>query len=380
MKAILSIILFFLSNPANAAVYAPPTPAMIRHELEILQTQYRKLLGSYKNSGWWNDAHNLEAILNASRYVGVDDYNGVVGHSYGLLRFRPWGNFINNIYDDESWWGITWVRAYQVTGNLKYLIRATRIHKQIANHAWTNTCGGGLNWKFLRKYKNSITNGVFLELSSLLAEVSFGDERKYYLDWAYKVFDWVLQSGMLDKGTGLFADGTLSDCSSNHQLDWTFIQGVYIGAAATLFHLDGKQRWLDLGKSFIQGAWDHQTENGILFEKSCHDSYTATPWTPWVPGFVGQPSCMPDAVLYKGIFMKNLALFYENLPAHDPFKQKIENFTRDQVAAIESGPRDDFGFVGLNWGEKSVIYSTSSETSGIEGLISGYRILVRNKN
>ena len=76
-------------------------------------------------------------------------------------------NFTNEYIDDTGWWGLAWVRAYDLTKDHKYLEMA----KFDANYMYSyhdTKCGGGLYWKIDKKVKNAIPNELFIKLSASL--------------------------------------------------------------------------------------------------------------------------------------------------------------------------------------------------------------------
>ena len=114
------------------------------------------------------------------------------------------GGFINRYFDDNRWWALAWVAAYDLTGERRYLDTAQAI---FAPHetGWDDTCGGGLWWNEDRKYKNAITNELFLTLAARLHQRVPAD-RGRYRDWALREWDWLHASGMIGR-SGLVNDG-----------------------------------------------------------------------------------------------------------------------------------------------------------------------------
>jgi hypothetical protein len=53
--------------------------------------------------------------------------------------------FINGYYDDEGWWALTWIDAYDLTGDEDYLATAQAIFRDMTG-AWDDLWGGGIYW------------------------------------------------------------------------------------------------------------------------------------------------------------------------------------------------------------------------------------------
>lgn len=161
--------------------------------LKTLQTFYDESDGLWETTGWWNSANcltvlgdflslavggaedlDLENILSntftqaqrtsqtaaktlvrgSSKRLFESRYTAspVIGKS-GLAS-RGFSGFINNYYDDEGWWALAWVKAYDVTGNTQYLDMAESIFADMQGGV-NGTCGGGIWWSKDRKYKNA---------------------------------------------------------------------------------------------------------------------------------------------------------------------------------------------------------------------------------
>jgi hypothetical protein len=85
-------------------------------------------------------------------------------------------NFLNGYYDDEGWWALTWINAYDLTGNRAYLSQAKDIFADMTG-GWDGTCGGGIWWSKARGYKNAIANEIFLQVAVALHERTPADIR-----------------------------------------------------------------------------------------------------------------------------------------------------------------------------------------------------------
>lgn len=161
--------------------------------IKTLQTFYDEPDGLWQTTGWWNSANCL-TVLGDFLSLAVDGANDldldnvlsntftqaqqasqtatktlVKGSSKRLfesrytaspvlgdsgLAARGFSGFINNYYDDEGWWALAWVKAYDVTGNTEYLNMAESIFADMQGGV-NGTCGGGIWWSKDRKYKNA---------------------------------------------------------------------------------------------------------------------------------------------------------------------------------------------------------------------------------
>lgn len=161
--------------------------------LKTLQTFYDESDGLWETTGWWNSANCL-TVLGDFLSLGVGgaedlDLDNILSNTFTQaqrtsqtaaktlvrgsskrlfesrytaypvmgksdLASRGFSGFINNYYDDEGWWALAWVKAYDVTGNAQYLDMAESIFADMQGGV-NGTCGGGIWWSKDRKYKNA---------------------------------------------------------------------------------------------------------------------------------------------------------------------------------------------------------------------------------
>lgn len=128
--------------------------------------------------------------------------------------------WLDGFYDDDLWWALGWIRAYDVTKDKQYLNLASGIFKAVTK-AWSTNCNGGIWWSWEKDYVNAIANELFLSTAAHLAnradEGTAEGQKGYYVDWAKKELNWFINSGMInDQGT--INDGLTSDCKNNNRV------------------------------------------------------------------------------------------------------------------------------------------------------------------
>ncbi len=82
-------------------------------------------------------------------------------------------NFANRYFDDTGWWALTWVNAYRLTGNLRYLYLAQELWSYLTANAWDKACGGALlqfsgPGRRGPSTEDTIANVLYLRLSAWL--------------------------------------------------------------------------------------------------------------------------------------------------------------------------------------------------------------------
>ena len=53
--------------------------------------------------------------------------------------------FVSTYYDDNAWWALAWIAAFDLTRESRYLEAALTIFAR-NTAAWDDSCGGGLRW------------------------------------------------------------------------------------------------------------------------------------------------------------------------------------------------------------------------------------------
>jgi predicted alpha-1,6-mannanase (GH76 family) len=271
-----------------------------------LQRWYDQSTGQWTSTGWWNAANALTAMIGYSKLTGDSSHDGCLAATFAAAQ-RQHASFINDYYDDNAWWALAWVAAFDMTRDTRYLDAARTIFTHNTG-GWDDTCRGGLWWTTSRNYKNAITNELFLTLAALLHQRTPGD--RSYLSWAQRGWDWFQASGLIGPG-GLVNDGLTAACANNAGTTWTYNQGVILGGLAALFEITGDRAYLQQGEAIA---------NAVLAK-------LVTPASAHPPGILIEPcepapaGCDGDQAQFKGIFIRNLYEFWlqSRQPAYRTF-------------------------------------------------------------
>jgi len=297
--------------------------------IEALQRWYRPWTGRWRTTGWWNAANALTAVIAYIQRSGDDQYRGVIARTFSAGRRRH-RNFVNSFYDDNGWWGLAWVAAYDLTGEDRYLDAAVTIFANMVT-GWDDTCGGGVWWNTDRQYKNAITNELFLTLAARLHQRCPGDTG--YLEWALREWDWFTARGLVGAG-GLVNDGLTAGCANNGGVTWTYNQGVVLGGLTALHEITGESSYLVQAEAIADAALSQLI--------------TAPPAS--VPGILleadelGTDPKDADRPQFKGIFMRNL--YDLSLRSGKP---AYAEFIRVNAQSIWANNRNDKNEFGLHW-------------------------------
>lgn len=281
--------------------------------------------GRYAGASFWQNAQGLAVVLDEYQRTHAAGWKADIAQIYRAnAQGRP-GNYRASYVDDEGWWAVDWIRAWDLTGDPAYLTSAKQIFAHMASD-WGGDCGGGVYWNHSDTYKNAIPNELFLEVAVLLHEVTPGDSGSgSYLAWAEREADWFLGSGMIN-AAGLVNDGLTPGCTNNGQTTWTYNQGVILAGLAELSRVTGDPRYLDSAER-IAGAAVRVlvTSGGVVYERGCEP----------------QGSCGADGALFKGIFVTNLWWLYRYDP--NPAFLRVLQATSASIWTQDRTQADTFG-------------------------------------
>ncbi|KAM3093827.1 glycoside hydrolase family 76 protein [Phormidesmis sp. 146-12] len=286
-----------------------------------LQGFYNGTTGLWNTTGWWNAANALETTIDYCTLTQSQTYRTNLANTFEKNRSK---NFLNEFYDDEGWWALTWIKAFDLTGEPRYLNMAKTIFNDMKG-GWDAICGGGIWWSKQRKYKNAIANELFLAIAARLHLRTPGDKGAgSYLDWAVREWNWFKNSGMINRDN-LINDGLTSNCQNNGQTTWTYNQGVILGGLVDLYRITNDRALLTQAGAIADAAIRALAPNGILREPC-------------------EPDCGADGPQFKGIFVRNLLALYQvtNKPAYKTF------ITRN-ADSIWAQCRNDANQFGLSW-------------------------------
>jgi predicted alpha-1,6-mannanase (GH76 family) len=340
---------------------------------------------------WWNSANAITALSDYSLITGDRDpaYLSAIDNTFkngpSAWRFKKdlqasdianalsqgnfsamaiwYTNFINYYYDDNGWWALAWIKAYDLTGNGNYLSKAETIFQNMTG-GWDGACHGGIYWqndhsddKGNIPYKNAIANELFLAVAAALY-LRHNDQK--YLDWANNEWKWLHGSDLIvtfpASGHQFISDSLNTSCKNDETTDWwTYNQGVILGALCDLFTASGQTQLLDsaekIADSVITATVVFKPQGGgpvfagrsgvnaqgILTE--CNDN---------------DPNAGIGSKQFKGVFVRNLGYLYKKRPRARYRTFILNNAgsildksmnSSNQFGGVWSGPFDTADFV-----------------------------------
>ena len=342
------------SVPADAG---PTATARARVAADVLMSSYEPVKAWFPSS-WWNSAVALQTIGDYMQRTGDRRYLAQLDNTFekdkgvfpaGYLSGDPLlGNFTSRAIDDSEWWGLTWIQAYDLTKNRKYLDMAVTIAEYVEDYWDPSSCGGGVWWNAERTYKNAVTNGLWIRLTAELHNRLPRDTR--WLGRAQEGWNWFTGSGMINSA-GLVNDGLNSDCRSNGDTVWTYNQGLAIGAGLELWRATHDPKLLTTVRRLADAtiAPGGLVTNGVLTE------YCDAPGR----------TCDDNAKQFKGIFMR----YWMDL-ADTTHDDRYTSFVAQQAATVWDNDRDAADRLGERWsGAAPNVFDWRTQASALSALI-----------
>jgi predicted alpha-1,6-mannanase (GH76 family) len=347
--------------------------------LTTLQKWYNKTTGIYDTTGWWNSANCITVLgdlaaadpstksnatsVFANTLVAAQNYNlqmskviqaNYLPQSYygsstppGIANaetLNPAG-FLNGYYDDEGWWALGWIQAYDVTNDQQYLTTAVNIFENMKNGSTTPCSNGtsGIWWDKANTYVNAIANELYLSVASHLANRM--SNKQYYLDIALNQWAWFQKSGMINSHN-LINDG-LQNCFNNGGTVWSYNQGVILGALVELNQASPNATYLTIAKNIAIAAIAHLSDSNNVLHDPC------------------EPNCGADGSQFKGIFMRNL----QKLQAVAPDSEFLKSIGAN-AASILSYDRNNANELSVVWsGPFLSPANASTQSSAMDALV-----------
>lgn len=340
------------SNSATANKQETQASEHAQVAVDALQQWYTQKNGLYRTTGWWNSANAITALANYSRIYHSKAYLPVFANTLHAAQTAHDGfpGFINDYYDDEGWWALAWIDAYDLTGEAQYLQTAASIFDDMQMGWDTKTCGGGVWWSKKTRGKNAIENELFLDVAASLANRAMDPEQhQRYLDWAQKEWVWFHNSGMINKEY-LINDGLRKtdsgQCTNNGGTTWTYNQGVILGALVELNKAAPDRKLKKMAEAIALSAIKHLTDNqGVLREPT-------------------KTQIGNDAPQFKGIFSRNLMLLNSAFP-----NRRYQRFARTNAQSIWDKDKNESNQFGFFWAGPFDLADASRQSSALDGLI-----------
>jgi predicted alpha-1,6-mannanase (GH76 family) len=293
---------------------------------------------------------NAEEIFNTTFTISTK-YNPAPGIEKPNPDASNASKWLDGFYDDDAWWGLAWIAAYDATQENAYLELAEGIFEALTQQ-WPTSCGnGGIWWSSPHKVINAIANELFLSLAAHLAN-RVPSNKDYYVDWAQKEWEWFQASGMINS-QNLINDGLTTSCQNNGAQVWTYNQGVILGGLVELHRATATSNstasasYLHTANLIATAAIANLTTSSGVLRESC------------------EPNCGTDGTQFKGIFMRNLQLLNSVSP-----NATYQNVTQASANSIWANDNSGQNLFSVSWSGPFVNpANASTQCSAMDALV-----------
>ncbi|WP_419804451.1 glycoside hydrolase family 76 protein [Terriglobus sp.] len=350
---------------ATTCLAQQPTPRQrASTAAATLQHWYVPQTGLYQTTGWWNSANAITALIDLQRATRNRAYVPALATTFTqaqivipkaeqtgpLTKMTGFPGFLNDYYDDEGWWALAWIDAYDLTNEPRYLAMAQSIFQDMSG-GWDATCGGGIWWSKQRTYKNAIANELFFSVATHLAVRAQATDRDRYNDWAGKEWRWFQASGMINNqhlvNDGLNIDKSSGECRNNGRTVWTYNQGVILGALTEWSRINPDSTLITEARVLADAGLTSLTDNAGVLHDSCEPA-----------------ACGADAPQFKGVFNRNLRALQRVV--HEP---RYTAFFRTNADTIWTADRTPDNTLGLVWSGPPLIPDAATQSSALDALV-----------
>ena len=183
------------------------------------------------------------------KYLATDQtIHAPSGDSQGITYYNASaGNQGDFYYDDNAWVCIQLLTGYR---NLKdaSLLEAAETNLEFLWTGWDDALGGGIYWSSSFGTKNACANGP-TAISFLMAYQFTGNET--YLSRGKQIYDWMNETMREDD---LFLDAISADGRNVDHWKAAYNQATMIYAGCLLYEITGEQRYYDLTKATVDAT------------------------------------------------------------------------------------------------------------------------------
>jgi hypothetical protein len=240
------------------------------------------------------------------RNIGEQRYWNAAGGTTGLPGYDsyvvpPRGQGGDMFYDDNEWVGLSDIQEYLSNGDPAALTKAKQIFNLVASGWDTNpsdAAPGGVFWTQASwsTDRNTVSTMPAAELAARLYMIT---KKKSYLDWAERSVAWA--DLHLLGPNGLYWDNIKLDGTVD-KTQWSYNQGVSLGAHALLYEATGDRSYLKQAKAIATSSLAYYEADGRL---------------------QGQP------IYFNSIYFKNLLLL-ESITGGHTYRNAMQAYADSQ--------------------------------------------------
>ncbi|MDB5048164.1 MAG: glycosyl hydrolase [Fibrobacteres bacterium] len=254
VRGLIAAFLLSIGSPVHAV-----SPEQAEKAIQAFNKAYWNAPGKYfykldNKTGvldFWMSAHVWETLMDAYVLTGKAEYKQQIKDMYDGFVARNGSDWTTNDYNDDiMWWVLAATRAYDITGEARYLTQAKTHFDWIYRNQRDTVLGGGIWWKNTEhNQKNSCVVQPAIISAANLARLLKDDG---YRVKAESLYAWQKRT-LVDP-----AGGKVYDAISSQRVvskgSTTYNQGTFIGSAVALGRIAEAQKAADWTKANMCNA------------------------------------------------------------------------------------------------------------------------------
>lgn len=212
----------------------------------------------------WGSGVMFSAVAGAARhdrkyrsvmrkfFEGMDAYWDVQVKIPGYEPARTQGGN-DKYYDDNAWMVLTFLEAYEMTGESRYLKRAEETLEFVVS-GWDEEAGGGIWWheRHVNDCKNTCVNAPAALGCFRLARLLKGEEAENWNKFGEKIAVWTVKT--LQGSNSLFSDAIVVKTGKINYGQLTYNSGIMLRVFLSLHARTGERFYLDEALRMGQAA------------------------------------------------------------------------------------------------------------------------------
>lgn len=228
---------------------------------------------------WWQAGGLMGQLIHHWNITGNTSLNdvvmkGIINQMGSDKNFEPANQSKDLGNDDQLFWAFAAMDAAEynfpapdASTGVSWLGLAQAVFNRQVGRWDTANCGGGMRWQIFPynngyNYKNTVANMGLMSLSARLYRFT-GNQT--YGDWAEKIWDWHVTTGLVAPGnnskTALHVYdgfGIENNCKGVNVVQFTYNFGLAIMGTSMMFNAtNGNSTWNDRISGLMEGLDDH---------------------------------------------------------------------------------------------------------------------------
>lgn len=235
---------------------------------------YRADYGEDDVAAIWVQAIYFDMALNAYNNYPTNENKQLIEDIYeGCKNQYDNYNWDNGpvwfIYDDIMWWTMAFGKAYQITGESKYLALARTSFERVwsgssvvGDHGSYDPVNGGMYWNWNHDDPAEPAYGRMscINFTTVIGAMNLynATEEEDYLDKAKEIYQWA-NDNLMDTITG-----RVYDTSVDKTHNWIYNHATCIGSSVLLYKATGEKRYLQNAVLAANFAKNQLSSNAVL--------------------------------------------------------------------------------------------------------------------